>query len=32
MSCIRRCLLAGSAGLVVFVFAGAAQAKSRVAR
>lgn len=32
MSCIRRCLLAGSAGLVVFVFAGAAQAKSGVAR
>jgi hypothetical protein len=32
MSCIRRRLLAGSAGRVVLVFAGAAQAKSRVAR
>jgi hypothetical protein len=32
MSCIRRCLLAGSAGLVVLTCAGVAQAKSRVAR
>jgi hypothetical protein len=31
MSCIRRILLAGSAGLVLLIFAGAAQAKSRIA-
>jgi hypothetical protein len=32
MSCIRRCLLAGSAGLALLIFAGAAQAKRSVAR
>jgi hypothetical protein len=31
MSCIRRCLLASSAALMLLVFAGAAQAKPRVA-
>jgi hypothetical protein len=31
MSCVRRVLLAGSAGLVLLIFAGAAQAKSRIA-